>query len=105
MARVRTRAKPKPVAKEKVEKKEKPVEEKKTVLAADDEMRIIARYKARISNPLTAIRAFCVECMGGAPQSVSDCPSKTCSLWNVRMGKNMYDARVVKRLAEEADSE
>jgi hypothetical protein len=72
----------------------------KTVVDVDDEMRIIAKYKDRIRNPLTAIRSHCVECMGGAPQSVAECVSEGCSLWALRMGKNAYDARVVKRNSE-----
>ena len=54
----------------------------------NDEDRIISKYKDRISNPLTAIRSMCVECMGGSVQAVSDCPSVSCSLHPFRMGKN-----------------
>lgn len=51
------------------------------------EEKIIERYKARIGNrQLLAIRAHCVECFGGQPQSVADCPSRSCALWPWRMG-------------------
>lgn len=49
---------------------------------------MIERYKARIGNrQLLAIRAHCVECFGGQPQSVAECPSQSCALWPWRMGK------------------
>lgn len=52
------------------------------------EERIIERYKTRIGNQqLLAIRAHCVECFGGQPQAVADCPSRSCALWPFRMGK------------------
>jgi hypothetical protein len=58
-----------------------------------DEDRIITSYKERIKNPLTAIRAHCVECMGGAPRWVADCTSPGCSLYGFRMGKNTMHGR------------
>lgn len=74
-------------------------EEEKTTSAAgsaEQEERIILRYKERISNPMTAIRSMCVECMGGAPRLVADCPSKNCSLWPFRMGKNPFHGNAGK---------
>ena len=57
------------------------------------EEKIIERYKARIGNrQLLAIRAHCVECFGGQPQVVADCPSRSCALWPWRMGKGNPDA-------------
>ena len=46
------------------------------------------KYRERIKNPATAIRAYCVECMGGSVSGVKDCTSMTCPLWNFRMGKD-----------------
>lgn len=54
----------------------------------DEVDRIICTYKSKIKNPLTAIRAFCVECHGGSAVSVTDCMSHSCSLYPFRMGKN-----------------
>jgi hypothetical protein len=62
----------------------------------DDETRIIASYKEKISNPLTAIRAMCVECMGGAPRLVAECPSNNCALHPFRMGKNTMHGKYGK---------
>jgi len=69
--------------------------------AASDEMRIIAKYKARISNPLSAIRAHCIECMGGGVHEVARCTSVDCSLHKLRMGQNAYDKRVMRRMEKE----
>lgn len=62
----------------------------------DDETRIIASYKEKITNPLTAIRAMCVECMGGAPRLVAECPSNNCALHPFRMGKNTMHGKYGK---------
>jgi len=62
----------------------------------DAEHRIIAKYKKRINSPTSAIRAFCVECMGASIKSVADCTSKDCSLLEFRMGTNTFDIRSIK---------
>jgi len=36
---------------------------------------------------LKTIRKFCVECMGGSPKYVADCPSYKCLLYSYRNGK------------------
>jgi hypothetical protein len=69
----------------------------------DDVERIVNGYIAKVSNPLSGIRAMCVHCMGGQVRSVTDCPSEfpvkkgqkamPCPLWPFRMGKNTMDAR------------
>lgn len=50
--------------------------------------RNIAQALARVRNPLTAIRAFCVTCMGGYVAMVLDCTAPKCPLFVYRMGKN-----------------
>lgn len=50
--------------------------------------RNIERVLARVHNPLTAIRAFCVTCMGGYVQLIETCPSPKCPLFAYRRGKN-----------------
>lgn len=52
------------------------------------EARIIRKYKDRITNPVSAIRSHCVECMGGQVQEVARCTALKCSLYPFRMGKN-----------------
>ena len=44
------------------------------------------KYKARIKNRATAIRAYCVSCMGGDTVAVRECASMTCPLHGFRMG-------------------
>jgi hypothetical protein len=64
----------------------------------DDVERIIQKYRAKINgSPIGAIRAHCVECMGGAVREIARCTAdKTCSLHPFRMGVNIFDARSVK---------
>lgn len=50
--------------------------------------RTIARTLSRIRNPLTAIRAFCVTCMGGYENHIPRCTAPHCPLFAYRMGKN-----------------
>lgn len=46
------------------------------------------KYQARIKNRATAIRAYCVQCQGGMPIGVRECPSITCPLFPFRMGSD-----------------
>ncbi len=50
--------------------------------------RNVERALARVCNPLTAIRAFCIQCMGGYVNLIPDCPSLKCPLYAYRMGRN-----------------
>lgn len=50
--------------------------------------RLIDKYCSKVRSPLTGIRAFCVSCMGGYVNMVTDCPSVRCPLYKFRMGKN-----------------
>lgn len=43
-------------------------------------------------NPVKAIRAHCIECSGGSPKAVGDCPSAQCALFDFRMGRNPHRA-------------
>ena len=38
--------------------------------------------------PIRVFRAFCIDCMGGQPGLVKDCPATTCEVFPYRMGKN-----------------
>lgn len=79
-------------------RRRKPVEEtpKETKEYVSDEDRIIAKYKEKVSNPLTAIRAMCIECMGGGVHEVAECVSVACALHPFRMGKNVMHGRYGK---------
>ena len=39
------------------------------------------------------IREFCKSCCGGVSIEVLKCPSKDCTLWPMRMGRNPFDSR------------
>lgn len=43
-----------------------------------------------IQSPLKAIRANCLQCVGGSSSEVKLCTSKTCYLYPFRFGKNPY---------------
>lgn len=60
---------------------------------ASESLITIKRYHDKIRNPLTAIRAKCVECSGGSLREVSECRVKECALWSMRMGVNPFHKR------------
>ena len=43
-----------------------------------------------IRNPVKAIRANCLDCMGGSSNEVKLCPVSYCPLFPFRFGKNPY---------------
>lgn len=47
------------------------------------------------NTPLSAIKAFCVDCLGGQPKLVKGCTSKNCPLWPYRTGHNTNSKRVM----------
>jgi len=59
--------------------------------------RIEARYRARATSPLRAIRAFCVLCMGAQPREVAHCTATDCVMFPFRNGKNPFQARKGKK--------
>ena len=52
-----------------------------------------------ITNPVKAIRAFCVDCCGGSSMMVKGCSAPDCALYPFRLGKNPY--RKSRELTEE----
>ena len=46
-----------------------------------------------ITNPVKAIRAYCMECSCGQTSEVSACPVTKCPLYPFRFGKNPYRQR------------
>lgn len=46
-----------------------------------------------ITNPVKAIRAFCMECSNGQTSEVKACPVYKCPLYAFRFGKNPYRQR------------
>ena len=47
------------------------------------------------NTPLSAIKAFCVDCLGGQPKLVKGCTSKNCPLWTYRTGHNTNSKRTM----------
>lgn len=57
------------------------------------------------TNPVKAIRAFCIECCGNSASEVKLCPSVNCALYPFRFGKNPYRTTVKRELTEEQREE
>lgn len=60
-----------------------------------------------IKNPVKAIRAFCVECMGGSSQEVKNCTSAPgsrypCPLYPFRQGENPFRTKERSEAQKEA---
>jgi len=47
------------------------------------------------NTPLSAIKVFCVDCLGGQPKLVKGCTSKNCPLWPYRTGHNTNSKRTM----------
>jgi hypothetical protein len=62
---------------------------------------VIERYRKKIKNPKTAIRAKCVECSGGSLKEVQECRVTDCALHPFRMGENPFHLKTIQRLQRE----
>ncbi len=51
------------------------------------------------TNPVKAIREFCLGCVGNSSNEVKMCPSVKCPLYPFRFGKNPY--RTKREMSEE----
>ena len=47
------------------------------------------------TTPLSAIKASCVDCLGGQPKLVKGCTSKNCPLYPYRTGHNTNSKRTM----------
>lgn len=47
------------------------------------------------TNPVKAIRAYCLSCCLENANEVAQCAASGCELWEFRMGKNPYRAKRV----------
>lgn len=47
------------------------------------------------NTPLSAIKTFCVDCLGGQPRLVKDCTAKNCPLYPYRTGHNTNSKRTM----------
>lgn len=66
---------------------------------------VIEKYKAKVTNRGSAIRAFCVECSGGALSEVRECQVKKCALYPYRMGVDPNNKKTAAKLAKQGDEE
>lgn len=53
-----------------------------------------------IRRPLKAIRAFCLECVGGSRKKVAQCTARTCKVYPYRFGKDPFHAKAGKKIRE-----
>jgi hypothetical protein len=51
---------------------------------------VVEKYKAKITNRTSAIRAFCIECSGGMVSEVRVCAVTKCALYPFRMGDDPF---------------
>lgn len=51
--------------------------------------------KKPITNPVKAIRAYCLSCVGGSSNEVKLCPVESCELYAFRFGKSPYRTKRV----------
>jgi hypothetical protein len=58
----------------------------------------VRRYAAKVRNPLTAIRAKCVDCCCGSLKEVAECGIYKCALHPFRMGTNPMHKKTRERL-------
>lgn len=63
------------------------------VRVVDNEDNVDHVYRNRIKGRLTAIRAYCVMCVGGSARAVRMCTMTTCPLWSMRQGNNPFRRR------------
>ena len=50
----------------------------------------IRQIAPQAPSPLKSIRQKCLDCVGGSPNEIRECPSTNCALWPYRMGRNPY---------------
>ena len=57
-----------------------------------------------ITNPVKAIRAFCIDCCGGSSNEVKLCTAPKCALYPFRLGKNPYRTKRVMTDEQRAEA-
>lgn len=66
---------------------------------SETEKKRAVKDKTVIKNPVKAIRAYCLSCVGGSSYEVDKCPIPDCHLYPFRYGKNPYRSK--RELTEE----
>lgn len=57
------------------------------------------------NTPLSAIKEFCVSCLGGQPRLVKGCTAKNCPLYPYRTGHNTNSKRTMTEEQRQAAAE
>lgn len=70
-----------------------------------DQDEIVRRYREKVNSPKTAIRAMCVQCMGGYIAEIRRCVDRECALWAFREGKNPFHALAKGNREQAAEEE
>lgn len=91
-----------PVRRVNLQKTPELAEKLRLLREAKEEEGTVARYRARVCNYRTAIRAKCVECCCGSLKEVAECRVKSCALYPFRMGENPFNKKTRERMAREA---
>ena len=81
---------------------ERTEEEEAAARDASDSARITQRYMDRVKNPMTAIRARCVQCCNVQPSEVKLCTTLGCALHPFRMGGNPHNKKTRRGAAAKA---
>ena len=95
-----------------IKEKKNPPEEHPELTEEEDKERVVEEYREKVHNPMSAIRAFCVECQGGYLGEVKRCTrskenalaeghKRWCPHWEFRMGNNPYHNRKSKNEGED----
>ena len=91
-----------------IKEKKNPPETLPELTEEEDKERVVEMYRDKVHNPMSGIRAFCVECQGGYLAEIKRCDrskenalargeKQWCSLWEFRMGNNPYHNRKEKK--------
>lgn len=49
--------------------------------------------KKKITSPIKAIRAYCLDCSNNQPKEIRECPIVKCPLYDFRMGANPFEKK------------
>ena len=60
-------------------------------------MERMKRTKQTRTTPLTAVRRFCKECVGGKNQEVESCSDKSCPFFKYRNGKGRPSISLIRK--------
>lgn len=94
-----------PVRRVNLQKTPELAEKLRALREAKEEEGTVARYRAKVCNYRTAIRAKCVECCCGSLKEVTECRITSCALHPFRMGENPFNKKTRERMAREAGEE